>query len=119
MISTAMKLEDAGYIEKTNYNEWHGNNVVNNRRKGITLKLQDDKTNIRYAAAYLKYITDLWKPVYPEIDGRTAIMATLYNIGEYGTREKGINASPESNDFGDYAKYNYYKAMGLLGIESI
>ena len=72
----------------------------------------DDRTNIRYAAAYLSLIQDLWKETYPCIDGKTAILATLYNVGEYG--EHGINSTPESNEFGDYAKEKYYHVKELL-----
>ena len=46
------------------------------------------------------------------IDGKTAILATLYNVGEYG--EHGINSTPESNEFGDYAKEKYYHVKELL-----
>lgn len=102
-------------MPKTKYYEWHTNNSVENRRAGVAMKLQNDKTNIRYAAAYLSYIQDLWKSEYPEIDGRTAILATLYNIGENGGK-RGINSTPQSTPFGDFAKENYYYMKHLLGL---
>jgi len=40
--------------------------------------LEDPETNIRYAAAYLKYYQDRWESEFPDIDGSTAILATLY-----------------------------------------
>ena len=87
---------------------------VVSRESNIYNKLTNDKTNIRYAAAYLALIQDKWKGSYPEIDGRTAVLATLYNIGENGTR--GPNANPGTNEFGDFAKANYYKMRELLGL---
>ena len=113
-ISTAVKIENAGYIEKTVYYEWHTNSAVENQRAGVVYKLQNDETNIRYATAYLSYIQDIWKESYPEIDGRTAILATLYNISEYGSH--GVNSNPSSNEFGSFAKENYYMRK-LLGLD--
>lgn len=113
-ISTATKIEDAGYMSKTVYYEWHGNSRVNNRRAGIINKLQSDKENVRYAAAYLSYFQDLWKDSYPEIDGRTAILATLYNLGEEQTSP---NANPQPNNFGTFARDNYYYMRRLLGLD--
>jgi len=117
-ISTAMMLEDRGYMKKTEYKEWHGNNDINSRRSAIAKKLQDDKTNIRYAAAYMKCIIDIWKSVYPEIDNQAAIMATLYNMGEYGG-EKGVHSYPTSSPFGNYAGKNYNKMLELLDVNNI
>lgn len=79
----------------------------------MVLKLTDSKINIRYAAAYLKYYQERWKSVYPEIDGRTAILATLYNQGE----KKQPHSKPDPNPFGDFAKNNYYYVRELLGLE--
>ena len=117
-ISTAKMLEDKGYIEKTNastkqtylftipfVNKPIYSTDTISRESNIVDKLLDDKTNIRYAA-YLSMIQDMWKESYPNIAGRTAILATLYNIGEYG--DHGINSNPTSNPFGDFAKENYY-----------
>ena len=126
-ISTAKKVEDAGYIEKTYQTEmtaylftnpFTGNAVystdVISRESNVYDKLINDNTNILYAAAYLALIQDKWKGVYPEIDGRTAVLATLYNIGENGT--KGPNSNPGTNEFGKFAKKNYYKMQELLGL---
>jgi hypothetical protein len=60
-------------------------------------------------------IQDEWKNAYPEIGGRTAILATLYNIGENGT--SGPNSNPGSNSFGDFAKGNYYYMRSLLRLD--
>ena len=112
-ISTAMLVENNDYIEETAYYEWHGNNLVNNKRQGIIYNLLENNENIRYAAAYLRYFQDRWKTVYPEIDGRTAILATLYNQGEL----KQPHPNPSSNPFGDFAKDNYYYVRELIGLE--
>lgn len=70
-------------------------------------------TYICHAAAYLRYYQDRWESVYPEIDGRTAILATLYNQGELNPP----HSNPVSNPFGDFAKENYYHVRDLLGLE--
>lgn len=127
-ISTAKKVEDAGYIAKTYQTEittymftnpFTGNAVystdVISRESHIYDKLTNDNTNICYASAYLALIQDKWKGAYSEIDGRTAVLATLYNIGENGT--KGPNSNPGTNEFGEFAKANYYKMRELLGLE--
>lgn len=51
----------------------------------------------------LKYWQDSWKEAYPEIDGRTAILATLFNQGE----KRPPHSNPQSNDFSNYAKGEY------------
>ncbi len=111
-ISTAMLIEDAGYMEKTVPQMNENGEIITNRRKEIINKLTDPAKNIEYAAAYLSMIRDLWKDSYPEIGGRTAIMATLYNIGANGS--KGPHSNPQSNDFGDFAKEHYYDMLEIL-----
>ena len=128
-VSTAKKVEDAGCMPTTydseaiNYafrNPFTGKSVYwsdsYSRDNEIYHKLKDPETNINYAAAYLAMIQNMWSEEYPEISGDTAILATLYNIGEYGG-EKGINNSPVSTEFGDFAKANYPYLQYLLGIE--
>ncbi len=110
-ISTAKMLEDNGYLEKTEAIVANGQEQVT-RGEMIAIKLTDDKENIRYAAAYLKYYQDRWKEVYPEIDGRTAILASLYNQGEL----KPPHKNPKPSKFGEFAKENYYYMCELLGL---
>lgn len=130
-VSTAKLMEDLGYIEKTGYlgkrQNWHGNSYImvdywnvpgygiveGSREKAISKRLTNDKDCIEYVAAYLKYLQDRWKDEYPEIDGRTAILATLFNQKE--TRPPHPN--PEPNPFGEKAKENYYYMQHLLDIE--
>lgn len=130
-VSTARMLEDEGYIQKTtlydSYDEWHGNNFVQRevwyapaygyvegtRDKAIAHRLTVESENINYVAAYLRYFQDRWKDVYPEIDGRTAVLATLYNQGE--TRPP--HANPVPNSFGIDAKKEYYYMRELLGLD--
>ena len=88
---------------------------IGKKDEAISKRLSNDEQCIEYVAAYLKLIQDLWREEYPIIDGKTDILATLYNNGEYGS--KGINSNPEPNDFGDFAKKNYYYMRYLLGLE--
>ena len=124
-ISTAEKVENNGYISKTTNTiaskymytipiigkQVYSTDVIS-RKDNIYNKLKDNETCVRYAAAYIAMIQDIWKDAYSEIDGRTAIIATLYNVGENG--KKGPNANPKSNEFGDFAKENYYYMKELL-----
>ncbi len=134
-ISTAKTIEENTNIEKIQHlgkkEEWHGNNSVTRdiwyvpgygkfigtKEGAIAKRLSNDEQCIEYVAAYLKLIQDLWRETYPIIDGKTDILATLYNLNEYGSEEKGINSNPEPNDFGDFAKKNYYYMRYLLGLE--
>ena len=133
-INTAKTIENYGRIEKIKKvgqkYEWHGNNSVKVDRwevPGVGLvegtyecalskRLENEKQCVEFVAAYLQLIQDLWREAYPIIDGKSDILATLYNIGERGG-EKGIHSNPESNEFGDFAKNNYYYMQYLLGIE--
>ena len=76
--------------------------------------LENSELNIKYAAGYLKYFQDEWKNVYPDIDGKTDILATLYNLGHEQTSP---NSNPKPNDFGKFAKENYSHVRKLLGLE--
>lgn len=130
-VSTARMLEDKGYIQKTIlsdiYNEWHGNNyvkreiwyapaygyVAGSREKAIAYRLSIESENINYVAAYLRYFQDRWKKAYPEIDGKTDILATLYNQGE----KKSPHNNPQPNPFGISAKNEYYYMLQLLDLD--
>ena len=130
-ISTAKMLEDEGYIQKTQFaftsEEWHANNSVRrevwyapaygfvegSREKAIAYRLTVESECVNYVAAYLRYFQDRWKPVYPEIDGRTDVLATLYNQGE----EKPPHANPRPAPFGVDAKKEYYYMRQLLELD--
>lgn len=117
-VSTAKFLEEQGYMPKINAQDggWnipgigfvHGTETM-----ARATALRNPTINIMYAAAYLAYIQDRWKEAYPEIDGRTAILATLYNQKE--TRPP--HANPVPNQFGTFAKENYYAMRQLLGLD--
>lgn len=128
-VSTAKKLEDKGHMPKTydsetqNYafkDPFTGKSIYSSdtysRDEEIYYKLKDPETNINYAAAYLAMIQNMWCEMYPVISGDTAILATLYNIGENGG-VRGINDSPTPNPFGNFAKANYPYMQYLLGME--
>lgn len=99
-------------MSKTEKYKAYANRVEVSREEAIADKLTDDKTNIRYVAAYLAYWQDRWKEVFPEIDKRTDVLATLYNQGEV----RQPHSNPMSNPFGDYAKENYARVLKLLGL---
>ncbi len=127
-VSTAKMLEDNGYIQKTEYSHsfsavsghipyevqvWYApayGYVTGSREKAIAHRLTVESENINYVAAYLRYFQDRWKDVYPEIDGRTAILATLYNQDELFLPHN----NPQPNDFGIDAKNEYYYMRQLL-----
>ncbi len=129
-VSTAKMLEDEGYIAKTEYHsmEVYGNRIVarwktpgheggviyaGSREEAIAHRLTTESENINYVAAYLRYYQDRWKDAYPEIDGRTAVLATLYNQGE----QWPPHGNPKPNDFGKQAKSEYYYMRQLLGLD--
>ena len=119
-ISTAKKVESKGYMPRIIVDDFGISNgeesiIVNQENNMRARALMNDKTNIMYVAAYLRYIQDIWKNKYPQISGKSDILGTLYNIGEYG--KNGVNSNPQSNDFGKTVKKNYGKMQGLLGLK--
>ena len=130
-VSTALLVEEAGYIQKTSlsysYEEWHANSYVmrdvwyapcygevqETREKAIAYRLTVDGENINYVAAYLKYFQDRWHNEYPNIDGDTAILATLFNQGE----KYSPHSDPKPNIFGKKAKKVYYDMKKLLNLD--
>ncbi len=108
-VSTAKMLEDKGYVSKSKATDggWdiplvgfvHGT-----RTMAIAKNLENDKSNIIYVAAYLKYWVDDWKFIYPKIGKKPEILGTLYNLGDSA---KGANPKPKPNEFGKYVKKNY------------
>lgn len=129
-VSTARMLEDEGYIAKTEYlamsiamNDiliiWStpgyskGTAIARNREEAIAKRLTVESENVNYVAAYLKYFQDRWKDVYPEIDGRTAILATLFNQDEV----RPPHANPVPSPFGEDAKKEYDYMRQLLGLD--
>lgn len=113
-ISTAKRIEDKGYMPITHFEEWHGNNSVENRDAGIANKLLNYQENAKYVAAYLKYIIDLWKDAYPCIQCDYDVLATLYNIGEMGKNSEGPHPNPGSNAFGRFASDHRQILQDLL-----
>ena len=131
-VSTAKMLEDNGYIQKTEYagteRVWIGTwsyytevrdapaygRVQGSREKAIAHRLTVESENINYVAAYLRYFQDRWKDVYPEIDGKTDILATLYNLGKNANPP---NSNPQPIKFGVDAKKEYYYMRELLGLD--
>ncbi len=119
-ISTALNMEALGYMPMTNvysgylYGIYYPYPLY--RRALVAYKLLIDSINIKYAAAYCGFIQDFWRKAYPKISGDTAVLATLYNKGHYGSG--GPHSNPKSNDFGKYAKKYYKRMRELLGYKS-
>jgi RHS repeat-associated protein len=119
-MSTAKKLEDAGYVKKTKAIDggWnipgigfiHGTETMARAKR-----LQNNNENIRYVTAYLAYIQDIWKDAYTDIYEDAAILGTLYNIGKYGSH--GPNSNPQSTPFGDYVEEHYNYMRELLELD--
>ena len=112
-VDTAKMLEDEGYIPTTQSYYSTVNHTFISREEAIADKLLNDAECINYVAAYLRYFQDRWKKEYPEIDGRTAILATLYNQGE----RFPPHANPQPNDFGESAKESYDLMKNILGMK--
>ncbi len=110
-VSTAIMLDDKGYIEKTNsYTFDFIFSFEVKRERVVASKLTDDETNIRYVAAYLKYWQDTWAPT-KDISGRIDILTTLYNLG---VNAKAPNKNPQPGDFGKYYLEHEVKIRALL-----
>ncbi|MBE7021177.1 MAG: lytic transglycosylase domain-containing protein [Ruminococcaceae bacterium] len=114
-LSTAKDMEDLGYMPKIESSKDGSLSSFIGLDENIQRveALSNPETNIMYAAAYLKYFQDIWEKAFPEIDGRTAILATLYNLGHKITSP---NSNPKPNDFGRFARNNYFHVNRLLGL---
>ena len=97
-ISTAQLLEEANYIESSQ------------SRWDRISRLRDTKTNIRYVAAYLAYLRDIWILKDPDFEKHPDIWWTVYNTG-------AINAhpNPRPGDLGAEANVYYSYYVWLLG----
>ena len=107
-VSTAIMLEDAGYLEETE--AFYVNDLYITRQQIVTGKLMNDDYNIRVVAAYLKYWQDTWGDTY-DISDLPAILATLYNLG---TNANAPNKNPKPNPFGQYAAEKYEHVATLV-----
>ena len=87
---------------------------ANSREEAIKYRLLSESENVNYVAAYLQLIQALWRNTYPDIDGKSDILGTLYNIGEEGSH--GINSNPQSTPFGRNVKKEYHYMRQLLGL---
>ena len=104
-VSTAIMLEDSGYIENTS------NSFPFSRKLGIAAKLEyQPEYNITCVGAYLAYWQDVWKDTN-DISKSPAILATLYNLGK---RANLPNNNPRANGFGRYIASNYFYVKSLL-----
>lgn len=113
-VKTAELVEKKWYIPKTNPEEvWlkiFGKWILGNTTIARVKRLENDEYNIYYAAAYLRYMQDIWEKQYPSISRSPGILATLYNIGKEKT-----HPNPKPNDFGRYVQRKYEHIKELLG----
>jgi hypothetical protein len=69
-------------------------------------KLNDDRTNLLYAAAYMRIIQSYWEKAGFPIDDRVDIIATIFSYGIF-SRETGEplkpHEEPKANWFGSEA----------------
>ena len=115
-MSTAEFLEEQGYVSQilppsTTTNSSHPTFMLVVMPDYETMfryiSLKNDKTNIEYVAAYIKYFEDTWSEEFPKISESPDILGTLYNIGHH--REPHSNPVPTL--FGKRAEY-FYDLMG-------
>ncbi|MGK7933548.1 MAG: hypothetical protein AB4041_19230 [Microcystaceae cyanobacterium] len=84
----------------------------------IVQALIDDHECCRICGGYLKYIIELWKPQYSEVEltnygeEGAKLLATLYSIGERGTR--GINSKPQFSARGEKIVEMMPRIKGLI-----
>jgi len=103
------------------------------REAKIAFQLEDNETNIYYAAAYLNYLSTKWSEEYPSIWKDIEIQGTLYNLGHeklkddfalkiLGTLYEGFkddripHSSPKPNEFGK-SVFSNYQLMEMLLME--
>ncbi len=119
-MSTAEFLEEKGYVIKVEATEggWNVpfigfvNGTVTMAREK---RLEDNRSNCIYVAAYIKYFQDTWQDdEFPSIANRPDILGTLYNIGHESVQP---HSNPGSNSFGDYVANNYDSMRHLLGLD--
>ena len=87
-MSTAEFLEEQGYMPKTNASDAgrdipyigyvHGTTTMDREKR-----LENDRVNIMYVAAYIRYFQDIWKDQFPSIANRPDILGTLYKCFRY------------------------------------
>jgi len=75
---------------------------LSNKPEEIIKKLQNEKMNITYAAAYIRIMLSLWAKEHCAIDNKPDILGTLYSTGLFyidGTERKP-GKHPSANAFG-------------------
>ncbi|MCF7832421.1 MAG: hypothetical protein K9N05_02445 [Candidatus Marinimicrobia bacterium] len=88
---------------------------VSQSPQAIIDKLEDDRTNLLYASAYMRIIQSYWQSRGYSIDDRVDIIATIFSYGIF-SRATGEplkpNADPKPNWFGEQA-LDIYKMFTL------
>jgi hypothetical protein len=88
---------------------------VSQSPKEIIDKLEDNRTNLLYASAYMRIIQSYWERRGHSIDDRVGIIATIFSYGIF-SRATGEplkpNADPQPNWFGEQT-LDIYKMFTL------
>ena len=66
-VSTAKMLQEKGYMPESTTSIFEILCGIRKNEK-IAIELGENKINIQYAAAYIKYMKEEWAEVYPEIE---------------------------------------------------
>lgn len=125
-LSTAKLVEDKGYIDIKD-RDYEGFTDVNaNDKTRLINRLYDDEINIVYAAAYLRYMLDVWEPLAPQVSS-PELLSSLYNLGHVrrgdgplgyifgiGNKPRLPHENPEPSVFGNRVKENYNRMGELL-----
>ncbi len=128
-LKTAIEMEKKGYIQKAKLHStikigiikrqmWEVPGVgyvIGSYNAAVTTRLENDKQNIKYVAAYLSYLQNAWKKAYPKITNDPGVLATLYNIG---VGKPHSNPKP-SADFGKLVEEAYDEIAYILLISVI
>ncbi|MDP4117003.1 MAG: hypothetical protein Q8903_12760, partial [Bacteroidota bacterium] len=82
---------------------------ISKSKSEVISKLNDDRTNILYAAAYIRIILSLWSKSGFPLNNRPDIVGTLYSAGIFDAtgEERPPNNNPKPNNFGMVAKLFY------------
>lgn len=97
--------------------KYEGILAVSQSPQEIIDKLEDNRTNLLYASAYMRIIQSYWEDKKYSIDDRVDIIATIFSYGMF-SRETGKplapNGDPQPNWFGREA-LTAFRMLGYNG----
>ena len=102
----ATNFAKATLVKKASEGKYENILPVSQSPQEIIDKLEDDRTNLLYAAAYMRIIQSYWESRGYSIDDRVDIIATIFSYGMF-SRQTGEplkpNSDPKPNKFGKEA----------------